>query len=220
MATHKPRLDPILMGEAKILVEVELSKAFPTKIAAGDIAGFISMVDVEYAWLPTICSTCGQLGHKDKRCLREVTVSQVSATTITEVTTKKDAEVGNGSAPSSAHVATFHSTTPISASCMKRTAQSSVTAHAPVNATVHRERAKSVDHNLGSNQFASLVSSDEEEDLSDSDNESDSMDLMTPSGKRILRERPVKPSTKAKEMHGQTTGRGRGRGRGKRGGRG
>ncbi|CAE5959388.1 unnamed protein product [Arabidopsis arenosa] len=278
MATHKPRLDPILMGEAKILVEVELSKAFPTKIAASDIAGFISMVDVEYAWLPTICSTCGQLGHKDKRCLREVTVSQVSANTITEVTTEKDAEVGNGSAPSSAPVATFHYTTPISASCMKvpitstyllqgkeslssdqttativeehtisanvstiekipisttfpptfvsiesplqRTAQSSVTAHAPVNATVHRERAKSADHNLGSNQFASLVSSDEEEDLSDSDNESDSMDLMTPSGKRILRERPVKPSTKAKEMHGQTTSRGRGRGRGKRGGRG
>ncbi|CAD5334136.1 unnamed protein product [Arabidopsis thaliana] len=82
------------------------------------------------------------------------------------------------------------------------------------------ERAKSADHNLGTNQFASLVSSDEEDDLSNSDNEFDSMDLMTPSGKRILRERPVKPSTKAKEMHGQTTSRGRGRGRGKRGGRG
>ncbi|EFH53847.1 predicted protein [Arabidopsis lyrata subsp. lyrata] len=212
MATHKPRLDPILMGEAKILVEV---------------------------------------------------------------TTRNDVEVGNGSAPSSALIATFQSTTPISVSSMKepiastflgpakesllydqtistieeehtisanvptiekvptsttfisiespllRTAQiSSVTAHAHANATVHRERAKSADHNLGSNQFASLVSSDEEEDLSDSDNESDSMDLMTPSGKRILRERPVKPSTKAKEMHGQTTCRGRGRGRGKRGGRG
>ncbi|CAH8257430.1 unnamed protein product [Arabidopsis lyrata] len=67
---------------------------------------------------------------------------------------------------------------------LQRRAQiSSVTAHAHANATVHRERAKSADHNLGSNQFASLVSSDEEEDLSDSDNESDSMDLMTHSDK-------------------------------------
>ena len=89
IATHKPRLDPTLMGEAKILVEVELSKVFPTKIAASDITGFISMVDVKYAWLPTICSTRGQLGHKDKRCLREVIVSQVTATTITEVPLKK-----------------------------------------------------------------------------------------------------------------------------------
>ena len=29
------------------------------------------------------------------------------------------------------------------------------------------------------------------------------MDLMTPSRKRILRERAVEPSTKAKKMHGQ-----------------
>lgn len=29
------------------------------------------------------------------------------------------------------------------------------------------------------------------------------MDLMTPSEKRILQERPVKPLTKAKEMHWQ-----------------
>lgn len=28
------------------------------------------MVDVEYAWLPTSCSRCGQLGHKVKRCLQ------------------------------------------------------------------------------------------------------------------------------------------------------
>ncbi|CAL9223479.1 unnamed protein product [Arabidopsis halleri] len=247
MTTHKPRLDPILMGEAKILVEVQLSKAFPTKIAAVDKTGFISMVDVDYAWLPTICSSCGQLGHKNKRCLREVIVSQVNDTTITEITTGKDAEVGYRSAPSAALVATFHSTTPIPVSKehtisanvstvekvptstvfvsiespLQRTAQISlVTSHAHANATVRRKRAKSADHNLGSNQFASLVSSDEEEDLSDSDNESDSMDLMIPSGKRILRERPVKPSTKAKEMHRQNTCRGRGRGRGKRGGRG
>lgn len=47
------------------------------------------------------------------------------------------------------------------------------------------------------------------------DSEMDSMDFMTPYGKRILRERPVKPSTKVREMHLQSTTRGRGnRGRG------
>ncbi|CAA7054038.1 unnamed protein product [Microthlaspi erraticum] len=70
MATYKPRLDPILLGEAKILVEVELSKAFPPRIAASDDSGVISMVDVEYAWLPTKCSRCGELGHKIRRCLK------------------------------------------------------------------------------------------------------------------------------------------------------
>ncbi|CAA7033312.1 unnamed protein product [Microthlaspi erraticum] len=75
MATHKPNLDPIFMGEAKILVEVELSKAFPPRIAADDKNGFIWMVDVEYAWLPSKCGRCGQLGHKVKRCLQPVSES-------------------------------------------------------------------------------------------------------------------------------------------------
>ncbi|XP_019083109.1 PREDICTED: uncharacterized protein LOC104700716 isoform X2 [Camelina sativa] len=69
MATYKPRLDPSLMGEAKILVEVELSKAFPPRIAAADKRGNISMVNVEYAWIPAVCGDCGQLGHKASRCL-------------------------------------------------------------------------------------------------------------------------------------------------------
>ncbi|KAL0761005.1 hypothetical protein Bca101_077155 [Brassica carinata] len=71
---------------------------------------------------------------------------------------------------------------------------------------------------LGSNRFASLISSEgDEEDLSGSNIETSSMDLMTPFGKRILRERPVKPSTKARDAHLQLTGRGRGnRGRGNR----
>ncbi|KAH0890494.1 hypothetical protein HID58_052923 [Brassica napus] len=55
------------------------------------------------------------------------------------------------------------------------------------------------------------------EDSSDSDKEIDPMNDLTPLGKRILRERPVKPSIKAKEMHLQSTVRGRGnRGRGSR----
>ncbi|CAN6916198.1 unnamed protein product [Brassica oleracea] len=38
---------------AKILFEVELSKGFPSRIAPNDENGFISMVDVDYAWLPS-----------------------------------------------------------------------------------------------------------------------------------------------------------------------
>lgn len=66
-----------------------------------------------------------------------------------------------------------------------------------------------------------MVSSEVGEDSPDSDKESDTMDLMTPSDKRILRDRPVKPSTKAKEINWQATSGGReNRSRGNRGGRG
>ncbi|KAL0873449.1 hypothetical protein Bca101_023154 [Brassica carinata] len=69
MLTHKPRLDPTSMGEAKILVEVELDKSFPKLIALDDKQGNIYMVDVEYTWIPSACERCGALGHKEKRCL-------------------------------------------------------------------------------------------------------------------------------------------------------
>ncbi|KAF3534395.1 hypothetical protein DY000_02036194 [Brassica cretica] len=36
MFTHKPRLDPLNIGEAKILVEIELDKNFPKQIAVDD----------------------------------------------------------------------------------------------------------------------------------------------------------------------------------------
>ncbi|WZZ55084.1 hypothetical protein YC2023_055191 [Brassica napus] len=71
MLTNKPRLDPTLMGETKILVEVELDKQFPQKIALNDKRGTISLVDVEYSWIPTKCGKCGHLGHKDSRCLQK-----------------------------------------------------------------------------------------------------------------------------------------------------
>lgn len=69
MLTNKPRLDPSLLGEAKLMVEVELDKGFPHSIAAEDKRGNISIVDVEYSWLPTKCNKCRQLGHKESRCL-------------------------------------------------------------------------------------------------------------------------------------------------------
>lgn len=53
---------------------------------------------------------------------------------------------------------------------------------------------------LRSNRFVSLVSSNDEDETRVSEEYCDPMDLLTPSSKRILRERLVKPSTKAKEM--------------------
>ncbi|KAF3576313.1 hypothetical protein DY000_02030120 [Brassica cretica] len=55
MLSHKPWLDPTRLGEAKVMVEVELDKPFPHKIAAWDKQGNFSLVDVEYSWLPTTC---------------------------------------------------------------------------------------------------------------------------------------------------------------------
>ena len=69
---------------AKILVEVELSKGFPSRIAANDENGFISMVDVDYAWLPSKCERCGQLGHKIKHCLQSATESHLVDTNLYE----------------------------------------------------------------------------------------------------------------------------------------
>lgn len=67
--THKPRLDPTNMGEAKVLVEMELDRDFPKLIALDDKQGNIFLVKVVYTWIPTTCERCGSLGHKAKRCL-------------------------------------------------------------------------------------------------------------------------------------------------------
>ncbi|KAL0742828.1 hypothetical protein Bca4012_084341 [Brassica carinata] len=84
-----------------------------------------------------------------------------------------------------------------------------------------KDAGSTIEPDFGSNKFASLINVEEEEDTLDSDDETESMDQMTPSAKRILRERPVKPSTKAKKMHWQSASRGRGnRGRGNRSRRG
>ncbi|KAL0731993.1 hypothetical protein Bca4012_028087 [Brassica carinata] len=84
MLTNKPRLDPTLMGEAKILVEVELDKQFPQKIALNDKRGTISLVEVEYSWIPTMCGNCGHLGHKDSRCLQKSSQPRNSANSSTD----------------------------------------------------------------------------------------------------------------------------------------
>ena len=67
--THKPCLDPTSIGEAKVLVEMELDRDFSKIIALDDKQGNIFLVEVEYTWIPSICERCGNLGHKEKRCL-------------------------------------------------------------------------------------------------------------------------------------------------------
>ncbi|CAA7043759.1 unnamed protein product [Microthlaspi erraticum] len=290
MATHKPRLDPNFTGEAKILVEVELSKAFLPKIAANDENGFISMVDVEYAWLPSKCTRCDELGHKVKRCLKAVskvvdnkateTHSKVT-TVVTAATIPKSVQI-NSTPNAGVEVTTSNSLVNISnesnfvdptsddlismATISILESMSASIAHPPtiitINDTVEtptaetpiitisdtietpmvesaqilqdiattiaqdhstsqKESSTLVEPDLGSNKFASLASPEEEEVSMYSDDDLDALDLTTPYGKRILRDRPVKPSTKAKEMHWQIMGRGRGNGgRGNRGGRG
>ncbi|KAF3538646.1 hypothetical protein F2Q69_00024967 [Brassica cretica] len=57
------------MGEAKVLVEMELDRNFPKLIALNDKQGSIFLVQVDYSWIPSTCERCGRLGHKSKRCL-------------------------------------------------------------------------------------------------------------------------------------------------------
>ena len=53
--THKPHLDPTSMGEAKVLVEMELDTVFPKLIALDDKHGSIFLVNVDYTWIPSTC---------------------------------------------------------------------------------------------------------------------------------------------------------------------
>lgn len=74
---------------------------------------------------------------------------------------------------------------------------------------------------LSTNRFASLDSSDDDDEPPALDDAPKSVDFFTPSGKKIIRDRSVIPSENAKEMQWQTETVGRGnRGRGRRGGRG
>lgn len=60
------------MSEAKIMVEVELDKPFPQRIDVDGKKDTISIVDVEYSWIPAKCGRCGQLGHNEPWCLQQV----------------------------------------------------------------------------------------------------------------------------------------------------
>ncbi|KAF2565249.1 hypothetical protein F2Q68_00027195 [Brassica cretica] len=64
--------------------------------------------------------------------------------------------------------------------------------------------------NLLTNRFSSLESSDDEDETLISFDELDPKEYLSPQGKVFLRERPVKPSTKANEMQLHSVARGRG----------
>lgn len=67
--------------------------------------------------------------------------------------------------------------------------------------TVERESSGIVGPVLGSNKFASLISlKEEQEQTSFIILEMNSMDLTTPSRKRILQKIPVKPSAKTRDI--------------------
>ncbi|KAF2563154.1 hypothetical protein F2Q70_00015110 [Brassica cretica] len=91
--THKPRLDPTSMGEAKVLVEMELDRDFPKLISLDDKQGNIFLVNVEYTWIPSMCERCGNLGHKAKRCLLPSTTAQVAAPSIDTCSEKHITEI-------------------------------------------------------------------------------------------------------------------------------
>ncbi|CAG7904556.1 unnamed protein product [Brassica rapa] len=322
MLSYKPWLDPTMLGEAKIMVEVELDKPFPKKVAAWDKQGNFSLIDVEYAWLPASCERCGQLGHKSKRCLsvsghkaattagkrNESLVAHVFGSPadaspdmniqkVLDVSTrtsqeaavdKRDATLPDTPVPSQAKEtmsiptvqasnsqqyilqapATDKPATPKedtsrtcdemidkvnstdvddlvslatvsvlenmyespSVICINETIESPPMESAPTkqqtetsvtqtSTKVCKESSRIQEIDLGSNQFASLTSLEGEEEFQlDLDEGSGPMDLLTPSGKRLLRERPVKPSAKGMEWQSQSMSRGRGnRGRGNRG---
>lgn len=318
MLSHKPWLDPTMLGEAKVLVEIEFDKPFPQKIAAWDKQGNYSMIDVEYTWLPSKCEKCGHLGHKAKRCLsisQQITPAKDHGTVVVDVlasptivdapslmetpTTNPskvqvfsvqnntisnevvvsatnttisqggslvktaanenelnrcqvDSFVNSAAIEELSPVVTDLNTTVVSSSsptidvfslasitelenmcnspsiiCINDTVETPTPEPAQKISTAStsqkiftgaRDDACIFEPDLGSNKFASLINVEEDgEDTVESD-ETESMDYLTPLGKRILRERPVKPSTKAREMHFQPTSRGRGnRGRGNRG---
>ncbi|KAG7579712.1 hypothetical protein ISN45_Aa03g038310 [Arabidopsis thaliana x Arabidopsis arenosa] len=265
MATYKPRLDPSLMGEAKILVEVELSKVFPPRIAAADKKGNISMVNVDYSWVPTKCGDCGQLGHKASRCSKAgvprecVTKTgsiEIIFPTIVASEVHSDTNLDLGAAPilvtdlgtsvgdhteAVEEVVTevipivftedIPTVTVVADVVTVTTPNTGITediAEAKEKVCL-TEREESIV--LAGNRFSRIGSSFSDGNISHSDGDSivsedseDEFDLlvpMTPSGQRLLRERPVQPSIKAMEVQASSTARGRGnRGRGSRGRRG
>ncbi|XP_024009972.1 uncharacterized protein LOC18008705 [Eutrema salsugineum] len=279
MLTEKSWLDPTQMGEAKILVEVKLNKAFPQKVALVDTSNVVSMVDVIYSWLPSNCRKCGQLGHKASRCLllnangtsssaptdnvstiiSEAPIAIVADDLIVDVAKEREKETKSAAKDSDVtttvtQVSEHGTTTPLTHIALGEksiaskpvsspkvtknptsfntgsmvlskkidTTKQDSTSSAPAE---HSIRRSSSNKTLSSNRFAYLDTSDDEEESQVSDEDSDPTTLMTPMGKRILRERPVRPSAKAKEMVWQTVAVGRGNrggrsGRGNRGGRG
>ncbi|CAN7026597.1 unnamed protein product [Brassica oleracea var. botrytis] len=106
--------------------------------------------------------------------------------------------------------------------CVNETIESPPTESAPIkqhtessvtqtSAEVIKESTRRQEIDLGSNQFAFLTSVEGEEEYQlELDESSGQIDLLTASGKRLLRERHVRPSAKGMEWQLQFISRGRG----------
>ncbi|KAG2288827.1 hypothetical protein Bca52824_048431 [Brassica carinata] len=106
--------------------------------------------------------------------------------------------------------------------CVNETIESPPTESAPIkqhtessvtqtSAEVSKESSRMQEIDLGSNQFTFLTSLEGEEQYQlELDESSGPIDLLTLSGKRLLRKKPVKPSAKGMEWQLQSTSHGRG----------
>ncbi|XP_074306305.1 uncharacterized protein LOC141641547 [Silene latifolia] len=61
-------LDKLLLGYAKVMVEVEVDQHFPDRIRFDDENGQEVTVLLEYDWLPITCQKCKGIGHSTNMC--------------------------------------------------------------------------------------------------------------------------------------------------------
>ncbi|XP_018454001.1 uncharacterized protein LOC108825169 [Raphanus sativus] len=252
MLTYKPRLDPTLTGEAKIMVEIKLDRPFSQRVAIEDESGSVSLVDVLYSWLPSKCARCGHLGHKASRCLGQPlepagstkTSSQESGNIVTSVISAGEPEnmlvdkeerdttfvhsvlnVTVPHTPTAIMDVTFASVITLEDVTIKLKDQ--ITIDGGKKPSSKKDTSFSLKGNVGqgspntASEHLSTPALADDEDESLSDEELDPKENLSPLDKVFLRDRPVKPSTKVKEMQSHSVARGRGnRGRGKSGGHG
>ncbi|CAF2110446.1 unnamed protein product [Brassica oleracea var. botrytis] len=219
MLTSRPWLDPTQMGEAKILVEVKFDKPFPQKVALKEISGRITMVDVIYLWLPSKCRIEKNIAMAaDNSAPIDLDVSK-NAPIIAQ-----EASIVSGQAYISESVlktnvqGVFSATnTPTSPLKDRRLfnlqimyAEHTVPSSCRSGKTT-KSRKEASGFATGSEANVKSLREDPEDDIS--------TNLTTPFTDSLLRDRPVKLSTKATEMAATlhaTRGRGK-RGRGRRG---
>ncbi|KAF9607508.1 hypothetical protein IFM89_036848, partial [Coptis chinensis] len=83
-ARKKQRLD-----YAKVCIEVPINANFPDCLRFNLGKGVIADVGVEYLWIPSTCSLCKKLGHKDTTC-SSIRVPRTSAPTNRNVNAMKN----------------------------------------------------------------------------------------------------------------------------------
>ncbi|XP_074297251.1 uncharacterized protein LOC141627956 [Silene latifolia] len=72
-------LDKLLLGYAKVMVEVEVDQHFPDRIHFDDENGQEVTVLHEYDWLPITCQKCKGIGHSNNMCRGRAKVFRKSA---------------------------------------------------------------------------------------------------------------------------------------------